>query len=85
MHTIGPDPFLAPIVYIITGNRQTERLVREAVLAAGYPAEIINVDAISPVIAPLGNRPEGHHLYLCHAQFCAGKLGRHNGVYRERE
>ena len=58
MHTIGPDPFLAPIVYIITGNRQTERLVREAVLAAGYPAEIINVDAISPVIAPLGIGPK---------------------------
>jgi hypothetical protein len=58
MHTIGPDPFLAPIVYIITGNRQTERLVREAVLAAGYPAEIINVDAVSPVIAPLGIGPK---------------------------
>ncbi len=58
MHTIGPDPFLAPIVYIITGNRQTERVVREAVLAAGYPAEIINVDAISPVIAPLGIGPK---------------------------
>jgi len=58
MHTIGPDPFLAPIVYIITGNRQTERIVREAVLAAGYPAEIINVDAISPVIAPLGIGPK---------------------------
>ena len=32
--------------------------MREAVLAAGYPAEIINVDAISPVIAPLGIGPK---------------------------
>ena len=58
IHTIGPDPFLAPIVYIITGNRETERRVRTAALAAGYPAAIINVEAISPIIAPLGIGPQ---------------------------
>jgi hypothetical protein len=58
IHTIGPDPFLAPIVYIITGNRETERRVRAAALNAGYPAAIINVEAISPIIAPLGIGPQ---------------------------
>ena len=58
IHTIGPDPFLAPMIYIITGNRETERRVRDAALNAGYPAAIINVDAISPIIAPLGIGPQ---------------------------
>jgi hypothetical protein len=58
IHTIGPDPFLAPIVYVITGHRETEQRVRDAALAAGYPAAIINVQAISPVIAPLGIGPQ---------------------------
>lgn len=58
VHTIGPDPFLAPIIYIITGNRETERRVRDAALNAGYPAAIINVEAISPIIAPLGIGPQ---------------------------
>ena len=64
VHTIGPDPFNRPIVYIITGHRETERLVRAAALAAGYPAAVINVEAISPVIAPLGIGPSGSLFYL---------------------
>jgi len=64
IHTIGPDPFNRPIVYIITGHRQTEQRVRAAALAAGYPAAIINVEAISSVIAPLGIGPTGSMFYL---------------------
>jgi hypothetical protein len=64
VHTIGPDPFNRPIVYIITGHRETERLVRAAAQAAGYPAAMINVEAISPVIAPLGIGPSGSLFYL---------------------
>ena len=59
VRTTGSDPFNRPIVYIITGNRQTERLVRKAVLAAGYPEAIINVERLSTVIAPLGYGPSG--------------------------
>lgn len=55
----GPDPFGRPIVLIVTGNRQTERLVRKAVLAAGYPNAMINVERLSTVIAPLGYGPGG--------------------------
>jgi hypothetical protein len=58
IHTLGPDAFDAPIVYIITGNRETERRVRAAARAAGYPDAIINVETISPVIAPLGIGPQ---------------------------
>jgi hypothetical protein len=56
--TIGPDKYNRPIVYIITGNRETERRVRAAALKAGYPDAIINVETISPVIAPLGTGPD---------------------------
>ena len=59
IRTIGPDPFDAPIVYIITGNRETERRVRAAARAAGYPDAIINVEAVSSRIVPLGIGPQG--------------------------
>jgi len=59
VRTTGSDPFNSTIVYIVTGNQQTERLVRKAVLAAGYPEAIINVERISTVIAPLGYGPAG--------------------------
>jgi len=64
--TIGPDKYNAPIVYIITGNRETERRVRAAALKAGYPEAIINIEAISPVIAPLGVGGEGSWFALVH-------------------
>ena len=59
VHTTGSDPFNRPVVYVVTGNRQTEQLVRRAVLAAGYPEAIINVERLSPVIGPLGYGPAG--------------------------
>jgi hypothetical protein len=62
VRTTGSDPFSSPIVYIATGNRQTEQLVRKAVLAAGYPDAMINVERLSTVIAPLGSGPAGSFL-----------------------
>jgi hypothetical protein len=59
IRTIGPGPFEAPIVYIITGNRETERRVRAAARAAGYPDAIINVETVSSRIVPLGIGPQG--------------------------
>ena len=64
--TIGPDKFNKPIVYIITGNRETERQIRAAALKAGYPDAIINVETISPVIAPLGIGDKGSWLAFGH-------------------
>ena len=66
INTNGRDPFSHPIVYIITGHRETERRVRAAARAAGYPASIINVEAVSPVIAPLGLGPGGASMFLLH-------------------
>ena len=54
IHTIGPDRVNRPMVYIITGHRETERRVRAAVRAAGYPDAIINVETVSPTLGPLG-------------------------------
>jgi hypothetical protein len=59
IHTIGPDRVDRPIVIIITGHREAERLVRAALRAAGYPNAIINVETISPAIAPLGISRDG--------------------------
>ena len=59
IHTTGPDRVNRPIVIIITGHRETERRVRAAARAAGYPDAIINVETISPVIAPLGVSRDG--------------------------
>jgi len=59
VHTIGPDRVDRPIVIIITGHREAERRVRAAARAAGYPDAIINVETISPVIAPLGISRDG--------------------------
>ena len=66
IQTNGPDPFNRSIVYIITGHRETERRVRAAALAAGYPSAIINVETVSPVIAPLKIGQGGSLLYLLH-------------------
>ena len=57
IHTIGPDRVNRPVIIIITGHRETERRLRAAARAAGYPDAIINVETISPVIAPLGSQP----------------------------
>jgi hypothetical protein len=59
INTIGPDKFNQPIVFIITGNAEIEKRVRTAALKAGYPNAIINVEAISPVIGPLGMGNQG--------------------------
>jgi hypothetical protein len=59
INTFGPDSYNRPIVYIITGHRGTEERVRAASLKAGYPAAIINVERISPVIAPMVTGDQG--------------------------
>ena len=66
INTIGPDKFNQPIVYIITGNRETERQVRAAARKAGYPDAIINVETIAPVIAPLGAGATGSWFAFAH-------------------
>ena len=66
IRTLGPTPFRQPFVYILTGHRGTERLVRQAALKAGYPAAILNVERISPVVAPLQVGNTGSWLALAH-------------------
>ena len=66
IHTLGPEKTNQPIVYIVTGNRATEKAVRQAVRKAGYPDAIINVETISPIIAPLGLGSKGSWFYTAH-------------------
>jgi len=64
VNLLGPERASQPIVYIVTGNRETERRVRAAVQKAGYPASIVNVETISPAIFKLGVGLEGSWFYL---------------------
>jgi hypothetical protein len=66
VQTSGPDKFRQPIIYVITGNTATEQRVRQAALAAGYPASIINVETISPIIGPMGYGPTGSVFAFAH-------------------
>jgi hypothetical protein len=64
IHTIGPDPYDRPLVYIITANKQTEQRVSKLVLNAGFPQAVINVEHLSTAITPLGIGPQGSILIL---------------------
>jgi hypothetical protein len=64
INSLGAQKTSQPVVYIVTGNRETERLVRLALQKAGYPASIINVETISPAIFKLGVGLEGSWFYL---------------------
>ena len=66
IRTIGPTPFDRTIVYILTGHRGTEHLVWEAARKAGYPDAIINVEGMSPVIAPMVVGDQGSWFALGH-------------------
>jgi len=61
--TTGPGTAERPIVIVITGHRGTEQAVRRALLAAGYPDAIINVETIAPALGPLGINGEGSWYY----------------------
>ncbi len=48
------DPFEKNVVVLMAADRNTERAVRKALIAAGYPAKSINLLPVSPSIARLG-------------------------------
>jgi hypothetical protein len=54
IHTIGPDPFNRPVVLIFTPDKDIEARVRAALLAAGYPAAVINTIVIPSAQLKLG-------------------------------
>jgi hypothetical protein len=66
IRTLGAEKTNQPIIYIVTGSRATEKAVRLAVRKAGYPDAIVNVETISPIIAPLGVGPNGSWFYTAH-------------------
>jgi hypothetical protein len=54
IHTIGPDPFNRPAVFIFTPDKDIEARVQAALLSAGYPAAIINTLVIPSSQLKLG-------------------------------
>ncbi len=64
--TLGPDKVQRPIVIVIAGHRGTEKAVRRALLAAGVPDAIINVETIAPALGPLGTKDKGSWFYWAH-------------------
>lgn len=65
MHNRGRnDPYNKNVVVIVAADRNTERTVRRALIAAGYPAQSINVLPVSPSIAELGIESEDDSISL---------------------
>jgi len=60
----APDPYGENVAIILAADQNTERAVRAALIASGYPAESINLLPISPSIASLGLGPEDDSLSL---------------------
>lgn len=54
IHTMGPDPFNRPVVFIFTPDQDIEKQVRKALRGAGYPSAIINTLVIPSAILKLG-------------------------------
>ncbi len=54
IQTTGPDPYNRPMVLIMTGHRKTEEHLRATLLAAGYPAAIINTETLTPSLVRFG-------------------------------
>jgi hypothetical protein len=52
------NPYEKNVAVIMAADRNTEREVRKALLAAGYPAESINLLPVSPSLARLGVESE---------------------------
>jgi hypothetical protein len=48
------DPYEKNVVVLMAADRNTERAVRKELIAAGYPADSINLLPVSPSIARLG-------------------------------
>ena len=58
------DPYEKNAVFIMAADRNTERQVRHALIAAGYPEKSINLLPISPSLARLGVASENDTLTI---------------------
>jgi len=58
------DPYEKNVAFIMTADRNTERRVRQALIAAGYPENSINLLPVSPSLARLGVESENDTVTL---------------------
>jgi len=58
------DPFEKNAAFIMTADRNTERQVRHALIAAGYPEKSINLLPVSPSLVRLGVESENDSVML---------------------
>jgi hypothetical protein len=54
IQTTGPDPYDRPMALIMTGHGKTQERLRAALLAAGYPAAVINTETLTPSLVRFG-------------------------------
>ncbi len=54
IRTTGPDPYDRPMALIMTGHGMTQERLRMALLAAGYPAAVINTETLAPSLVRFG-------------------------------
>ncbi len=68
----GSNPYNRPMVYISAGNRQTQERVRAALLAAGYPAAIINTETLPASMVRFGYDKGDQFLFLMRMAIAVG-------------
>ena len=54
IRTTGPDPYDRPMALIMSGHGITQERLRAALLAAGYPAAVINTETLAPSLVRFG-------------------------------
>lgn len=62
IRTTGPDPYDRPMALIMTGHGITRERLRAALLAAGYPAAVINTETLAPSLVRFGYGATGDQL-----------------------
>ncbi len=64
IRTTGSTPYNRPMALISTGHRKTQERLRAALVAAGYPAAVINTETLPPSLIRFGYENADQFLFL---------------------
>jgi len=64
IQTTGSTPYNRPMAVILTGHRKTQERLRAVLLAAGYPAAVINTETLPSSLIRLGYDNADQFLFL---------------------
>jgi hypothetical protein len=72
VETSGWTPYDRPMALISTGNRETQRRLRDALRAAGYPDAMINTERLPPSLVRFGYETGDQFLFTMRMAIAAG-------------